>query len=143
MAGIINEPTAEVVALAEPEMAAKNMQVAVVAMPRPPATQPISSLKKSTRRLAIPPLFIRFPAMIKKGIAISGKESRAVNAFWGRIFRESFVIEARTTVVATPRETPMGIPMIINRASRRNSTMTSVTPPTSLSSPGCSGRNSL
>ena len=82
MAGIMNAPTAEVVAMAEPEIAAKNMQVTVVTMLRPPAMKPMNVSKKFRIRLAMPPPLIRLPASMKKGTAISGKESTPVMDFW-------------------------------------------------------------
>ena len=77
----MKDPTAEVVATAEPEMAAKNMQVMVVTMLRPPVIRPIKVSKKFRMRLAMPPPLIRLPASIKKGMAIRGKESTPVMDF--------------------------------------------------------------
>lgn len=73
----MNEPTAEVVAMAEPEIAAKNMQVIVVTMLRPPVIKPVKVSKKFRIRLAMPPPLIRLPASIKNGTAIRGNESAA------------------------------------------------------------------
>ena len=77
----MNEPTAEVVAMAEPEIAAKNMQVIVVTMLRPPVIKPVMVSKKFRIRLAMPPPRIRLPASIKNGTAIRGNESQPVMAF--------------------------------------------------------------
>lgn len=85
ISGIINAPTADTVATAEPEIAAKNMHTIIVTIPSPPVTWPIRESKKFTRRLAIPPLLIRLPASIKNGMARSGKESTPVMAFWAMI----------------------------------------------------------
>ena len=57
------------VAREEPEMAAKNAQVAMVATPRPPGSQPNRCLKKFTRLLAVPPLAAIPPETMKKGTA--------------------------------------------------------------------------
>ena len=93
---------AEVVATAEPEMAAKIIQARVVTMPRPPVIQPNSVSQKLTIRLATPPLLIRLPASMKNGMAIRGKESTPVMAFW--VIRATGVLENRTRVtrVAMP-----------------------------------------
>ena len=67
--------------MAEPEMAAKNIQASVVTIPSPPVIHPSSVSQKLTIRLATPPLLIRFPASMKNGMAIRGKESTPVMAF--------------------------------------------------------------
>ena len=68
-------PTAAVVAAPAPVMAAQIMLATISTTARPPGIQPTSFLAKSTIRFEIPPLCIRHPAMTKKGIAISVKES--------------------------------------------------------------------
>ncbi|MPM59724.1 hypothetical protein SDC9_106570 [bioreactor metagenome] len=75
------EPMAVTVAGPEPEIAAKNMQPMMVAIPSPPVNFPTAASAMLTIRRAIPPKAIRFPASIKKGMAISVKESRPVKAF--------------------------------------------------------------
>ncbi len=59
--------------MAEPEMAAKNIQASVVTIPSPPVIHPSSVSQKLTIRLATPPLLIRFPASMKNGMAIRGE----------------------------------------------------------------------
>ena len=77
----MNAPTADTVATAEPEIAAKNIHTTTVTIPNPPVTCPIRESKKFTSLFAIPPLLIRFPASIKKGIAKRGNESIPVMTF--------------------------------------------------------------
>ena len=67
--GIIKEPTAMIVANEEPEIAAKNAQVAIVATARPPGNQPRRCLKKFMRLLAVPPRAAIPPETIKNGTA--------------------------------------------------------------------------
>tara|TARA_E500000318_G_scaffold95458_1_gene95260 strand:- start:847 stop:1092 length:246 start_codon:yes stop_codon:yes gene_type:complete len=74
MAGIRIEPIAAVVAAPDPEMAAKNSEVTMATIAKPPVILPTRVLEKSTRRRDIPPLCIKEPARMKKGIAINGKE---------------------------------------------------------------------
>src|SRR6478735_1965573 len=63
---------AKVVATDEPETAAKIMQVSTQVMGRPPCTPPTMLLANSTRRREMPPVSIRLPARMKKGMAASG-----------------------------------------------------------------------
>ncbi len=87
MAGIMKVPMAETVAGPEPEMAAKNMQANTVTIPSPPTIKPTRQSAKPISLLEIPPLHMRDPARIKKGIARRGKESSPVKAFWATITR--------------------------------------------------------
>ena len=97
---------AEVVAMAEPEMAAKIIQARVVTMARPPVIQPKSVSQKSTVRtffrLVAPISVIRFPASMKKGMAIRGKESTPVMAFCVMSARGMLVKHTRVTRVEMP-----------------------------------------
>src|SRR6476660_335879 len=65
-------PIAKVVATDEPDTAAKIMQVSTQVMGRPPCTPPTMLLANSTRRREMPPVSIRLPARMKKGMAASG-----------------------------------------------------------------------
>lgn len=84
--------------MAEPEMAAKNIQASVVTIPSPPVIHPSSVSQKLTIRLATPPLLIRFPASMKNGMAIRGKESTPVIAFC--VIRAKGVLENSTSVTS-------------------------------------------
>jgi hypothetical protein len=77
----MKEPMADTVAGPDPEIAAKNIHARVVTIASPPVRKPTRLLAKFNRRLETPPYLIRFPARIKKGMAIKGKESRAAKAF--------------------------------------------------------------
>src|SRR6478752_5174857 len=65
-------PMAKVVATEEPDTAAKIMQVSTQVMGRPPCTPPTMLLANSTSRREMPPVSIRLPARMKKGMAASG-----------------------------------------------------------------------
>ena len=68
----------------EPEIAPKNMLTRTVTTAKPPVTCPTQAVPKFTRRRLRPPPSISAPARIKKGIAISGKESSAVHILEAR-----------------------------------------------------------
>src|SRR5215216_7248832 len=70
---------AKVVATEDPDTAAKIMQVSTQVMGRPPCTPPTRLLAKSTRRREMPPVSIRLPARMKKGMAASGNLLIALN----------------------------------------------------------------
>ena len=73
MAGIITEPIAATSATAEPEISAKNKDTPTLTMARPPRRKPINAETNAISRLEIPPVFIKAPARMNKGIAINGK----------------------------------------------------------------------
>ena len=68
-------PMAAVVAMPEPDRAAKNAQATTATIARPPVTLPTRAVANWTICLEMPPAVISAPARIKKGTAISGKES--------------------------------------------------------------------
>src|SRR3546814_4725738 len=61
-------PTANVVAMLEPETAAKIRQVSTHVHASPPCMPPTIDLAKATRRCDMPPISIKFPASMKNGI---------------------------------------------------------------------------
>ena len=71
MAGINTPPTLTVSARAVPEMPANNMEATTLAMERPPVMWPTILLQKPISRSVMPPWFIRFPARMKKGMAVN------------------------------------------------------------------------
>jgi hypothetical protein len=73
IAGIKMDPSAATSATAEPEISAKNMEVATLIILRPPLTKPTKAEAKAINLLEIPEVFIIAPAKINKGIAIRGK----------------------------------------------------------------------
>ncbi|MPM53981.1 hypothetical protein SDC9_100753 [bioreactor metagenome] len=126
MAGIMDVPIAETVAGPEPEIAAKNMQAKMVTMPSPPVISPIRLLAKSTIFLEIPPSDIKLPASIKKGMAKSGKESKAAKEYCVIMITGMLLVKYITIRVANPRATPIGILIEIKRISRTNNNTGSI-----------------
>lgn len=121
MEGTINEPIADTVAGPEPEMAAKNMQAKTVTIAKPPVINPTRLSAKLTSLREIPPLHIKAPARMKKGIASRGKESSPVTDFCARIIIGISVVAHIQTPVAKPRVIPMGIlrAMVTNSTLKR------------------------
>ncbi len=104
-AGISTAPMAKVVATDEPETAAKIMQVSTQVMGRPPCTPPTRLLANSTRRRLMPPVSMRLPARMKKGMAASGNLSMAVNISLGASTRCSGSNRAMPSMPAPPMDT--------------------------------------
>ena len=73
IAGIKMDPSAATSATAEPEISAKNMEVAILIILNPPLTKPTKAEAKAIKRLEIPDVFMIAPAKINNGIAINGK----------------------------------------------------------------------
>ena len=63
-------------------MPAKMMLATTLAWPRPPGIQPTSSLAVSKIFSVILPAFIRLPARMNRGTAMSRKESTPLTIFW-------------------------------------------------------------
>ena len=104
-------PMAATVALAEPEMAPKNMQARTVTQPRPPVTLPIRELAMLISRLESPPVSIRLPQMIKNGSESSVKEFTPEYMYW---VRYSMVVNGSRRFIKTmapPIAPPMGTPI--------------------------------
>jgi hypothetical protein len=101
---------AATVAGEEPERAAKNKQDNIVTRAKPPVNGFINEFAKLISRLDKPPVSIKDPARIKNGIAIRGKESRAVNAL---CVRNAAGMSDRIKAVATaiPMAIAIGTPM--------------------------------
>ena len=66
------DPSAATSATADPEISAKNIEVAMLIMLRPPFINPTRAEANAINLLDIPALFIMDPARINKGIAING-----------------------------------------------------------------------
>ena len=101
---------AAAVAGPEPDMAAKNMDATMAAIPNPPGMVPVSISATSTSFFAMPPLSIRLPTSIKNGIAISENESMLVTVDCASIC-VILLPALKTENVATqlnPRLTAMG-----------------------------------
>ena len=69
------EPMAETSATVEPEIPEKMYSATTTAIERPPRIHPTSTWARRTRRTAMPPVSIRAPARMKRGIASRTKES--------------------------------------------------------------------
>ena len=66
------EPSAATSATADPEISAKNIEVAILIMLNPPLIKPTKADANAINLLEIPELFIIEPASINNGIAING-----------------------------------------------------------------------
>jgi len=73
MTGTRIDPSAEMSAIADPEIPPNNIDEKTFTTPRPPRTAPTADCAKRTNRIAMPPWNIRSPAKMKNGIAINGK----------------------------------------------------------------------
>lgn len=71
-------PRAATTAGPEPDIAAKIMQATIVEAPNPPAMLPVRASPTFIISSASPDRDINVPTSMKKGIAISGKESAVV-----------------------------------------------------------------
>ncbi len=130
MEGIIIPPMAETVAALEPEMAPKKPEASTVITLSAPGTQPISAFAKEIMRFEMPPLSMMPPASIKKGTAMKGKESMAVNIFWGSTTR--FPPSPPTTIAvpqARVRQTAIGTFKRSSPSSTKNNAAVITAPP--------------
>src|SRR5690625_1772652 len=100
-------PIATVVAIAEPDIAAKNILATIATDPSTPLKLPIKLFAKSTSFCEIPPCSINFPAKIKNGAGINGKEFKEANICCG-ILIDSTPVNEDTINVETPIETKIG-----------------------------------
>ena len=110
MAGTSMDPTAAVSATATPVTPAKNMLAKILTYARPPLKCPTRLLAKSTRRGKTPLRLIRSPAMMKKGMAIRGKESMPPNINVGRTFKGMDSVTKINATPARPRQKATGTP---------------------------------
>ena len=136
---------AKVVATDEPDTAAKIMQVSTQVMGRPPCTPPTMLLAKSTSRREMPPVSIRLPARMKKGMAASGNLLTALKISfteismlawltWMPTTDASPIDTATDTLSAKPSIMVMSMAMVM-RASRPGAAC----PCPSLNRPSCHG----
>lgn len=84
ISGTIIAPMAAASATPEPDIPPIIIPVIATTMASPPRIGPTKQRQKSMIRFVIPPWLIKAPASINNGIAISGKESTAVNILWAR-----------------------------------------------------------
>ena len=111
MAGIKMEPMADVSATPAPVRPAKKMEATTLAWASPPGTRPTMRWAKRTSRTVIPVAFISSPARMKKGMAISGKESIPPNILCGITSKEIVFHADRKLKDATARANAMGAPV--------------------------------
>ena len=103
------EPIAATVAGFEPDSAAKNAEAITVIIPSPPGIVPTKDLANSTSRRDIPPVSIKPPAIIKKGMAMNGNESTAVNIRWATTNGGVGISpNSSAAIPERPRATPIG-----------------------------------
>src|SRR6056297_1955795 len=101
-------PIAATVAIAEPLIAPKNIQVNTVTIPKPPVKCPTIELDRLINLFDNPPPSIKAPAKMKKGIAISGKLFIDENIDWEIKFIPIAPPEKPYMHSAIPIDTPMG-----------------------------------
>jgi hypothetical protein len=129
--GIMMLPIAAVVAVAEPEIAPKNMEAAMVTIASPPLSHPTRELTKLTSLREMPPVSIRFPPKIKKGRAINGKESAAATILWTATVKGTSTPEMIVAQAASPKAKPIGQPMANRMNSVINKTIADIIKPPS------------
>ena len=111
-------PTATTVAGDEPDTAANNMQARTDAIAKPPRKWPIHALAKRIMRRATPPVVMKEPPRIKKGIASSVYCSDVSNSLSVSDASESC---AKIRIVSNddrPRAMATGMPISINTKSK-------------------------
>jgi hypothetical protein len=88
--------------------------------PRPPGTCPTTALANRKIRLVIPPVFMRFPARMKKGIASSVKLVVEAYILWGNMVkREALPRPMKKTMAVRAMATAMGTLIIINTSNTK------------------------
>jgi hypothetical protein len=112
IAGIIMTPIARAVATLDPQMAAKTMLHNTQTIANPPGRNPTIALAAFMRYLEDPPLAINSAAITKNGMAISGKEARALYMISGIIRRGVPEKKPRVIKEVIPRTKTIGIPLM-------------------------------
>ena len=93
MAGIRIDPIAATSATAEPEISAKNIEVAMLIIASPPRTKPTSAEAKAIRRRDRLLEFMIAPARMNSGMASSGKLVAPLNMTMAELSSESMPLE--------------------------------------------------
>jgi hypothetical protein len=102
-------------AIAEPDIPEKMTLAMTHTWPSPPGTWPITALANRNIRLVMPPVFIRFPASMKKGIASSVKLVVEAYILCGSIVKSELLPKPMKNVMAVrAMATAMGILIRIN-----------------------------
>jgi hypothetical protein len=88
--------------------------------PSPPGTCPTTALANRKMRLVMPPVFMRFPARMKKGIASSVKLVVEAYILWGNIVkREALPKPMKNMMAVMAMATAMGTLMMINTSNTK------------------------
>ena len=108
------EPIAEAAAVPEPEMAPKSILATTFVCASAPGARPVTNFARLIRRTAIPPLFIIFPARIKKGMASRLNTEIPEKILWAPVRTATLVsITGRIAQMEEiPRATAIGTPAI-------------------------------
>jgi hypothetical protein len=119
MAGIMMEPIAAVSAAVDPDIPEKKISDTITTMARPFLKWPTRAVARLTSLREIPPVSIKAPARMNRGMARRGKESQPVKILCGRIIRGIFPFNRRPKIEARPMLKAMGILMAVkNRKTR-------------------------
>ena len=117
-------PTAAADATPEPLIEPNNMLETTLVCAKEPGKNPLIIFEKLINRIAMPPLFIIFPARIKNGIANKAKESKPTNIRCADVIIAPFV--DKITNMAAKEDIPtlilIGVPII-----KKNSTPQNIT----------------
>ena len=116
------EPIAATVAGDDPEIAAKNIDASTVTSASPPESAPTILFAKAISLLEIPPFSMRLPAIIKKGMAIRGKESIEAKSFCPTTMSGTESLTTIETMAARQRLAAIGTLQITRRMKTPNST---------------------
>ena len=114
IAGSRIEPIAAVSAVEEPVMPAKTMDARTQTMARLPLIKPMHALANATILFDIPPVSIKFPASMKRGMAMIGQESSAENTRWAHTTIGILGSKITKMNEPTPIANAIGIPIIKN-----------------------------
>ena len=106
-------PMAAAEATPDPLMEPNSMLATTLVWARGPGRKLLTILAQLISRMAMPPLFIRLPARMKKGMANRAKESRPTKTRWAEV--RMAPSNGRIIAIARKEESPilmlMGVPM--------------------------------
>jgi hypothetical protein len=116
--------------MAEPDIPEKMTLAMTHTCPSPPGIWPTTALANRKIRFVIPPVFMRFPARIKKGIASSVKLVVEAYILWGSIVRsEPWPKPIKNIMAVRAIATAMGILIKINTNNRQKISNVSIYKP--------------
>ena len=126
MGGIIVEPIAETSATVEPEMPEKMYSATTTAIESPPRIHPTRTWASRTRRTAIPPVSIREPARMKRGMASRTNESTPSNICFTTTVSGYCPLHQSPTKPETPITKATGTPSA--RRTRKQTAISAIMP---------------